>query len=113
MDFDAVLDQVRDLLRQRGRLSYQALKRRFALDDAYVDDLKVELIEAEQVATDENGRILVWTGGATASQIVDSPVSERSASTSSAQPEREAPAGERRQLTVMFCDLVGSTALSE
>ncbi|MEO6023977.1 MAG: adenylate/guanylate cyclase domain-containing protein, partial [Burkholderiales bacterium] len=25
----------------------------------------------------------------------------------------ESPAGERRQLTVMFCDLVGSTALSE
>jgi len=29
------------------------------------------------------------------------------------QPGREAPEAERRQLTVMFCDLVGSTALSE
>jgi class 3 adenylate cyclase/predicted ATPase len=28
-------------------------------------------------------------------------------------PEVEGPDGERRQLTVMFCDLVGSTALSE
>ena len=27
--------------------------------------------------------------------------------------ERSAPEAERRQLTVMFCDLVGSTALSE
>ena len=39
---DEILDQVRDLLQQRGRLSYQALKRRFELDDAYLDDLKVE-----------------------------------------------------------------------
>ncbi len=63
MDFDVVLDQVRELLRQRNRVSYHALKRRFALDEAYLDDLKVELIEAEQVAMDENGRILVWTEG--------------------------------------------------
>lgn len=80
MTFDEILDQVRDLLQQRGRLSYQALKRRFELDDAYLDDLKVELIEAEQVATDENGRILVWVGGETpserTSQTTDSPVSE-------------------------------------
>ena len=59
MTLDEILDQVRDLQQQRGRLSYQALKRRFELDDAYLDDLKVELIEAEQVVTDENGRILV------------------------------------------------------
>jgi hypothetical protein len=62
MTFDEVLDQVRELLRQRQRLSYQALKRRFDIDDAYLDDLKAELIEAEQAATDENGRILVWAG---------------------------------------------------
>src|SRR6478672_3869185 len=30
-----------------------------------------------------------------------------------AAPEVAASSGERRQLTVMFCDLVGSTALSE
>src|SRR5919106_4249800 len=29
-----------------------------------------------------------------------------------ARPQSEAPEAERRQLTVMFCDLVGSTALS-
>jgi class 3 adenylate cyclase/predicted ATPase len=31
----------------------------------------------------------------------------------SRSPERATPSAERRQLTVMFCDLVGSTALSE
>jgi hypothetical protein len=34
MDFYAVLDQVLDLLRQRGRVTYNALKRQFELDDA-------------------------------------------------------------------------------
>src|SRR5216684_1969331 len=29
------------------------------------------------------------------------------------EPEATLPAGERRQLTVLFCDLVGSTALSQ
>ena len=117
MTFDEILDQVRDLLQQRGRLSSQALKRRFELDDAYLDDLKVEFIEAEHVATDENGRILVWVGGETpserTSQTTDSPVSELPSSAPLAQPERDVPVGERRQLTVRFCDLVGSTALSE
>ena len=34
MDFYAVLDQVLDLLRQRGRVTYKDLKRQFGLDDA-------------------------------------------------------------------------------
>jgi class 3 adenylate cyclase len=29
------------------------------------------------------------------------------------EPEAASPAGERRQLTVLFCDLVGSTPLSQ
>jgi hypothetical protein len=44
MDFYAVLDQVLALLRQRGRVSYRALQRQFDLDEAYLDDLKVEII---------------------------------------------------------------------
>ena len=66
MTFDELLDQVRELLRERRRVSYAALKRRFELSDEVLEDLKVELIEAEQVAADENGRILVWSGGAAA-----------------------------------------------
>jgi hypothetical protein len=62
MDFYAVLDQIMALLQQRGRVSYQALKRQFNLDDAYLDDLKIELIDAQQVARDDNGRVLVWVG---------------------------------------------------
>src|SRR5215510_2545941 len=39
MSFDEVLDQVRKLLRSRGRMTYRALKRRFDLDDEYLEDL--------------------------------------------------------------------------
>ena len=62
MDFYAVLDQVLDLLRQRGRVTYNALKRQFGLDDAYLQDLKDEIITAQHMAVDEDGTVLVWTG---------------------------------------------------
>src|SRR2546428_12817158 len=62
MDFYAVLDQVLDLLRQRGRVTYNALKRQFGLDDACPQDLKDEIIAAQRVAMDEDGKVLVWTG---------------------------------------------------
>ena len=62
MEFEEVLEQTIALLQRQGRVSYGALKRRFKLDDAYLEDLKVELIEAQQLAHDENGRLLVWAG---------------------------------------------------
>src|SRR5437667_2914128 len=66
MDFYAVLDQVLDKAGQRGRVTYNALKRQFGLDDACLQDLKDEIIEAQRLAVDENDRVLVWTGDATA-----------------------------------------------
>ena len=44
MTFDEVVEQVRKLLQGRGRVAYRALKRRFDLDDDYLEDLKAELI---------------------------------------------------------------------
>ena len=101
MDFYAVLAQIIDLLQREGRTSYRALKRQFDLDDDYIEDLKEELIEARQLAADENGRVLVWTGAAA-----------RLPQAEAAAPAPPAPDAERRQLTVLFCDLVDSTALS-
>ena len=63
MTFDEVLTQVIALLRQEQRVSYRGLKRRFALDDEYLEDLKEELIGAKRLAIDEDGRFLVWTAG--------------------------------------------------
>src|SRR5262245_17555475 len=62
MTFDDMLTQVRDLLQREGRVSYRALKRRFNLDDEYIEDLKAELIDAKHLAIDEEGKVLVWTG---------------------------------------------------
>src|SRR5215831_4031853 len=62
MTFDDLLEQVITLLKRQGRVSYPALKLRFSLDDEYLEALKAEIIEAQQLATDENGRVLVWAG---------------------------------------------------
>jgi hypothetical protein len=40
-------------------VSYRALKRRFALDDEYLEDLKAELIDAKRLAIAEDGKVLV------------------------------------------------------
>src|SRR5262245_34877319 len=72
MTFDDLLAQVLTLLQQQGRISYGALKRRFGLDDAYLDDLKAELIDALRLAVDEDGGVLVWTGTADAPPVLPS-----------------------------------------
>jgi class 3 adenylate cyclase len=123
MDFYAVLDQVLDLLRQRGRVTYRALKRQFDLEDAVLEDLKAEIIEAHRLAIDEEGRVLVWTGDA-------APV-PRPAAVLEPPPERPpldytpkhlaekilttraSLAGERKQVTVFFADIKDSTRLIE
>jgi TOMM system kinase/cyclase fusion protein len=118
--FKEVLVQVIDWLQQDKRLSYRALKRQFALDDDYLDDLKAELIEVRRVAVDEDGRVLVWTGGADvipsplpSSSSARQPATQEVLSPSAAPPVAPSPPdAERRQLTVLFCDLVDSTALA-
>ena len=64
MTFDEILDQAIEMLRRRGRVSYSALKRQFDLDDDYLADLKVEIVEVHRLAVDQEGKLLVWTGGA-------------------------------------------------
>ena len=66
MTFDEVLDRVLEMLQRRGRVSYRALKRQFDLDDAYLEDLKAEIVDVHQLAVDQDGTMLVWTGAATA-----------------------------------------------
>jgi hypothetical protein len=58
VDFVAVVDQVIALLRQRGRVAYRTLKRQFQLDDEAIEDLKIELIDSQRLATDEQGTVL-------------------------------------------------------
>lgn len=64
MTFENILDQAIAMLQRRGRLTYRTLKRQFDLDDAALEDLKIELIEGQQLTTDEHGTVLVWSGSA-------------------------------------------------
>jgi predicted ATPase/class 3 adenylate cyclase len=122
VDFDALFAQVIALLQREQRISYRVLKRRFALSDDDLADLKDELIYAKKLAVDENNRVLVWTGNiegtidtpAPPPQSISAPPTQKTPSlqpASSVMTSRTLEA-ERRQLTVMFCDLVDSTKLS-
>jgi class 3 adenylate cyclase len=118
MDYDAVLAQVLELLQQEQRIAYRVLKRRLHLDDETLEDLKDDLIYAKKLAVDEDGRVLVWTGGTSSAPPIASPVPlpatpDVSPTQGEAPPiAPPTPEAERRQLTVMFCDLVDSTRLS-
>jgi class 3 adenylate cyclase len=118
MDYDVVLAQVVALLQQEQRVAYRILKRRLQLDDETLEDLKDDLIYAKKLAVDEDGRVLVWAGGTSSAPPTASPVPlpatpDISPAQGEATPVGPAtPEAERRQLTVMFCDLVDSTKLS-
>jgi hypothetical protein len=60
MTFDEIFTQVLDLLQRQGRVLHWALKRRFDLDETYLEDLKVEIIQAQRLASDEEGAGLGW-----------------------------------------------------
>ena len=72
MTFDEMLSEVLELLQRDGRVSYRALKRRFALDEDSLDDLKAEILQAKRLAVDEDGAVLVWTGGAAPAPVLAS-----------------------------------------
>jgi hypothetical protein len=117
MDFYAVLDQVVALLQSRGRVSYRALKLQFQLDDEAMEALQDELIHAQQLAADEDGKVLVWRGGV---GTTPAPESEQTRTPLSYTPthlaekiltSKTALEGERKQVTVLFADLKGSMEL--
>src|SRR5262249_62009607 len=66
MDYDELVAKVIELLQREKRVPYRVLKRRFDLADDYIEDLKIDLIEAKRLAVDEHDRILVWLGDAQA-----------------------------------------------
>ena len=106
------------ILKQHGRVSYRALKRQFDLDDAYLDDLKYELVDIHQVAIDQKGAMLVWSGKPEPGATLDSvstettcipPLLENHTSPQSLSDST----GARRHATVLFSDLSGYTAMNE
>src|ERR687896_643943 len=121
MDFYAILDQVIALLCQRQRVTYRALQRQFGVDDTYLEDLKAELIDAQRLAVDEEGKVLIWLGDpAPASPAASAPIEPSHQAPLTYTPpylaekiltSRSALEGERKQVTVLFADLKGSMEL--
>jgi class 3 adenylate cyclase/predicted ATPase len=116
MSFYEVIEEVIALLQRHGRVSYRALKRQFALDDELLADLKAELRYAHYPVVEDGDQGLVWTGetGASAAEPPPPPRPETEYVPHAAQPPAKPrpPDAERRQLTVLFCDLVDSTVLA-
>jgi class 3 adenylate cyclase/tetratricopeptide (TPR) repeat protein len=119
MDFYDVLEQVLDLLRQRGRVAYRVLKLQFKLDDEALEALKDELIYSQRLAIDAEGKVLVWAGDASsAPPLAAAPAQDRaplaytpSHLTDKILAARPTLEGERKQVTVLFADLKDSTEL--
>jgi class 3 adenylate cyclase/predicted ATPase len=142
MTFEEILDQAIAMLQRRGRVAYRTLKRQFQLDDEALEDLKVELIKAQRLATDEGGEVLVWTRAeapaparaaeipsalrqelptsasprtASSSPIIYTPrhLAERIRAEQAALEARGTPDGERKTITALFADIKGSMHLLE
>ncbi len=111
MTFDDILDQALALLQRRGRLTYRALQRQFHLDEAYLADLTAEMIQGQRLAVDEDGAVLVWTGGSASAPAPAPPGTPPAYLAEKILASRPALEGERKQVTVLFADLKGSMEL--
>jgi class 3 adenylate cyclase len=91
-------------LRSLGLGQYEALFRASEIDADILPELTEADLEKLGVSLGHRKRLLRAISGLTAAETLPAPSVPAGA--------RPHDAAERRQLTVMFCDLVGSTALS-
>jgi class 3 adenylate cyclase/predicted ATPase len=121
MTFDEVLEQALEMLRRRGRVSYRALKAQFQLDDTLLEILKDEIVEVHQLARDQEGKMLVWTGDTAPPAVpASAPAPDQGRAPLTYTPpylaekiltSRSALEGERKQVTVLFADIKDSTEM--
>ena len=111
MSFLETVEKARAFLERNGRVSLGALTLEFGLDEAEIEALVDELVEIQQVAVRE-GRALTWDGGNRAALI--EPRNPRDYTPKHLAEKilqsKSAIEGERKQVTVLFADVVGSTA---
>jgi class 3 adenylate cyclase/tetratricopeptide (TPR) repeat protein len=108
------------MLQRLGRVSYRALKVQFQLDDDLLALLKDEIVQVHQLARDQEGKMLVWTGDTPTAAPTLPHTSDQAHTLLNYTPphlaekiltSRSAIEGERKQVTVLFADLKGSMEL--
>ena len=83
-------------------MSLRMLRRQYELDDDALDELIEELVDVQRVARREEN-VLVWAAQPKPDTVARAPVTARAADQADA----------RKVVTIVFADLVGSTALHE
>jgi class 3 adenylate cyclase len=102
VSFIAKLQRGREILEQQRRLSVRALGRELAVTGDELDELVEELVDVQHVARRE-GNVLQW--------VATQPEGGRPAA--SGPDATPTLSGARKVVTVVFSDLLGSTALHE
>src|SRR5262245_31411505 len=104
VSFLAKLQRGREILEQQRRLSVRALGRELEATGDELDEIVEELVDVQQVARRE-GKVLLW---------VAATPSEAGGRTAVTAPDTTPKlSGARKVVTVVFADLIGSTALHE
>src|SRR5499427_8327005 len=120
MTFEEILDHAIAMLQRRGRVTYRTLRLQFQLDEEQLEALKDELLFAHPHVRDEADRGLVWTGNPGPAPPASAPAGTPPQAPLAYTPpylaekilnSRSALEGERKQVTVLFADLKGSTEL--
>ena len=116
--FQTLLLAVIGLLRYEGRITYRSLQYALDIDATMLAEICEEL-RLRRLAIDEEGKVLVWVAAQPEMTATHNLTHRLDASLDETPAERSvhdqltAPEAERRQLTVMFCDLAESTQLSQ
>jgi len=121
MDLFLLSKLVESLLRNERRVSLKTLKRGLELDDQTIKSLLFELVDVKRIASLDNESVLEYIDREKVEISEKStpeipPVKPGGNQLDSSSPEVVNSSvqsdAERRQITVLFCDLVGSTQLS-
>jgi predicted ATPase/class 3 adenylate cyclase len=110
MKFGRAIREAVWILLTEGSVSRQRLKHELGLLDDQFEALVDELVTVKRWAAESEPDLITWAGGV--QSALSPPHTRPRPAEQHAKSHEHSSEGERRQLTVMFCDLAGSTALS-